>query len=157
MKTYLPLALPPGGVRAAGEARPRDVLHLLVERVEVVLELGDEDRLLRPPAPLAVPDVEDDQPVVPVARVHQAVDDVEVVHVARGVGAVGAPLAGADRMRGVGEVDDVDGAGAVVGDEDVAAVLRVLVDEGGVHPPRDPVGELGDDPGMERVSEGQGA
>ncbi len=152
MKTYLPPRCRQAVCVPRGEARPRDVLHLLVERVEVVLELGDEYRLLRPPAPLAVPDVEDDQPVVPVARVHQAVDDVEVVHVARGVGAVGVPLAGADRMRGVGEVDDVDGAGAVVGDEDVAAVLRVLVDVDRVHARGDAVGELRDLLRVQRIA-----
>ena len=151
MKTYLPPRCRHAVCVPRVKPGPRHVLDLLVQRVEVVLELRDQHRLVRPAAPLAVADVEDDQAVVPVARVHQPVHDVEVVHVARGVGAVGVPLAGAGRLGRVGDVDDVDGAGAVVGDEDVAAVLRVLVDVDRMHAGGDAVGELGDLLRVQRV------
>ena len=84
----------PRGVRAANEAGAAVDFHLLVQRVQVVLVLRHELRIGRRPALDAVADVEHDEAVVPVARVQQAVADVDVVQRPAGVGTpVGLPRA----------------------------------------------------------------
>ena len=59
----------PRGVRATNESRTAVHLHLLVQRIEVVLVLRHERRVRWRPALDPVPDIQDDEAVVPVARV----------------------------------------------------------------------------------------
>ena len=80
-----PLGLAPGGVGASDETRPAHRLDLAVKRVQIVLELGDQLRVLGAAALDSVPHVEDHQAVVPVAQIGQAVLHVDVVqHPPRG-------------------------------------------------------------------------
>jgi insulysin len=56
------------------------------------------------------------------------------------------------RLRGIGDVDRVHGAGAVVGEEDELSELRILIHVHRVHAGGDAVGELGDCLGVQRVA-----
>ena len=146
--------LPPRRMRAADEARAAIGLHIPVERVEVVLELRDHHRIGWRAAANAVAHVEDHEPVVPVRRVEQAVLHVDVVQRPPGIRTIlGLPEADLPRMVRIVDVEHMQRAGAVVGDEDVLAVLRVLVDERRVHTGGDAVGELGDRLRVQRILE----
>ena len=72
--------------------------------------------------------------------------------VPRDIRPVGAPFARARRLGGIGDVHDIDRAGPVVGDEDVAAVLGMLVDVDRVHARGHAVHELGDLLRVQRVA-----
>src|SRR5690606_22178151 len=144
----------PRGVGAADEAGPAHRFDFGVELVEVVLVLHHQLRVGGTAALHAVANVQHYQAVVPVAQVRQAVLHVHVVQRAAGVGPVGAPLRGFLRMVRVADVHDVDGAGAVVGQVDVGAVLLLPVHERRMHAGVDAFGEFGDDLRVRRVLDG---
>ena len=90
----------------------------------------------------AIADVENHQPVVPVRRVHQAVDDVQVMHVPAGIRTVCSELGDLLRVRGVRDVDGVHGSRAVVREKHELAVFRVFIDVDRVDASRDAISKL---------------
>ena len=142
----------PRGVRAANESRAAVHFDLLVHRVQVVLVLRHLHRIRRRAALDAVAHVEHDQAVIPVARVQQAVAQVDVVQRAAGVGAsFGFPARHFLRMIRIVHVDHVQRPRAVVREEDERAELVLLVHERRVHAAGHAIGELGDRLRMRRI------
>ena len=111
---------PPRGVGAPNEAGAADRCHVAIERLEVVLVLRNELRVLGAPAAHAVADIENDEPVVPVAEVGQAILHVDVVQHPAGGAAGRFPARHLLRGHRVADVDDAHRAGGVVGQVHVA-------------------------------------
>ena len=140
----------PGSVRAADEPGAPRELHLLVERVEVILELHDELGALGTAALHAVADIEDHQAVVPIGEGGEPVAHVDVVQRAAGLGALDLPARDLFGMVRIADVDHPHRARRVVGQVHVAAIHV-----GAVHAAGDRLGELGDRLGMRGVLEGE--
>ncbi len=120
----------------------------LCAEAPAVAELADQGRLGGGAAGDPPPDVEDDQPVVPVAEVGEAVFDGDVVQVA--ALALEVPASHLPRRRGVGDVDDVERPGAVVDGVD-----QVALDPHVVHARGEILGVAGEDPGVGRRADVQ--
>ena len=111
-------------------------------------------RLRRRAALHPVADVEHDHAVVPVARVEQAVADVDVVQRAAGVRtAFRLPPRDFLRVIRVVDVENVQRARAVVREIEERAELVLLVHEDRMHAAGDALGELGDHFRMRRIVE----
>ena len=95
----------------------------------------------------AVPDVEDDEPVVPVGEIGEPVHYHHVVQVAAGFGLLRLPAGDLLRVDGIPEVDHAERACGVVGDVGVP-----LVDVRAVHPTRHRLGVLGHGLGVAGVA-----
>ena len=117
---------------------------------EIVLVLGDQLRVLRAAALHPVPDVEDHQPVVPIAQIGQPILHVDVVDVIPRLAGRRLPARHLPRLIGIADVDHPERAGRIVGEIDVAPV-----DERAVHAAGHRLGELRDRLGMRRILEGE--
>ena len=95
------------------------LIHSGIGLVQIVLELRDQLGRFGAAALDAVADVQDDQPVVPVAEVRQAVRHRDVVDIAPGLGLLGLPPRHFLRLGGVADVDDPHRARGVVGEVDM--------------------------------------
>ncbi len=97
------LAGPPGGVGPPNEAGTADRFDLAIQRVQIVLVLRHQLRVLRAALLDPVADVEDHQAFIPVAQIGQAILHVDVVEEVAGLVRAGLParhLAAACRDRG---------------------------------------------------------
>ena len=144
----------PCGVGAANETGPTYRLDFTVQCVEVVFVLGHQLGVGRAAALHAVAHVEDHQSVVPVRQIREAILDVDVVQGPAGIGPIGAPLPHFLRMRWIADVHHMHGAGAVVGQVDMGAVLLLLKDERRVDAGVHALGELRNHLRVKRIVEG---
>src|SRR5439155_26085595 len=76
----------PRRVRAAHKPCPPELLDPRIGGVEVVLELGNQLRAFRTATLHAIADIEDDEPIVPVGEVGEAVHHHDVVEIAPRLG-----------------------------------------------------------------------
>ena len=129
----------PCRVGAADESGTSNRLDVTIQRIQVVLVLRDELRVLRAASLDAVADVENHQTLVPVAQVGQPVLHIDVVHVVSGLVGPGLPPGHLPRLVRIPDVDHPKRAGRVVGEIHVAPV-----DEGAVHTTGDGLSELRD-------------
>jgi hypothetical protein len=96
----------PGRVGSSNEAGPADGLHFPVERVQIVFVLGDELRVLGAAALYPVPDIEDYQPLIPVAEIRQPIFYIDVMEKVTGFVGSGLPARHLPGPVGITNVND---------------------------------------------------
>src|SRR5262245_22993370 len=111
--------MPPRSMSSPDEARAPRGFDIPIQLVEIVLVLGDKLRILRAAALDTVPDVDDDEPVIPVAEIGKPVLYIHVMDVVALLVAAGAEAGDFLRVIGIVDVDDVQHAGRIIRQIDV--------------------------------------